>query len=132
YMRDAFTAAADTPYELTIVSSTAVTPELVANHEVIIVNDAPRLPDKVRDKMDELRKTGVGQLIILGDNADTSWWNGYAKLPVKASQKIFVNKDRGRPSVSLTTYDRNHPIFKPFEKRTKVALNSAQFNAYVS
>jgi hypothetical protein len=82
--------------------------------------------------MDELRKTGQGQLIILGENSESGWWNAYAKLPVKVEQKIFVEQDRGKPSVSITTYDRNHAIFKPFEKSTRVALNSAQFNAYVN
>src|SRR5206468_1202590 len=55
-----------------------------------------------------------------------------AKPPVKPSQWIFVPKDRGRPSVSLTTYDQNHYIFKPFAKSTRVALNSAQFIGYRS
>ena len=117
---------------MTIVTGSAVTPEEVGKHEVVIINDVPRLPDKVREKMDELRKTGQGQLIILGENAEIAWWNTYAKLPVKAIQRIFVPKDRGRPSVSLTTYDQNHSIFKPFKTSTRVALNSAQFFAYVN
>jgi hypothetical protein len=68
----------------------------------------------------------------LGENAETGWWNSYAKLPVKPLQRIFVAHDRGRPFVSLTTYDRNHAIFKPFEKSTRVTLNSAQFTAYLN
>ena len=82
--------------------------------------------------MDELRKTGQGQLIILAKNAEMSWWNTYDKLPVKAAQRIFVPKDRGRPSVAMTTYDQNHAIFKPFKTSTRVALNSAQFFAYMN
>jgi hypothetical protein len=114
------------------LTASAVTPEEIAKHEVVIINDVPRLPDKVTAKMDELRKTGQGQLVILAENAEIAWWNSYAKLPVKAVQRIFVPKDRGRPSVSLTTYDQNHSIFKPFKTSTKVALNSAQFNAYMN
>ena len=132
YLRQAYTSTAELPFEVTIVTGSAVTPEEVGKHEVVIINDVPRLPDKVREKMDELRKTGQGQLIILGENAEIAWWNSYAKLPVKAIQRIFVPKDRGRPSVSLTTYDQNHSIFKPFKTSTRVALNSAQFFAYVN
>ncbi|PYS39297.1 MAG: hypothetical protein DMG14_14510 [Acidobacteria bacterium] len=132
YLRQAYTSTAELPFEVTIVTGSAVTPEEVGKHEVVIINDVPRLPDKVREKMDELRKTGQGQLIILGENAEIAWWNTYAKLPVKAIQRIFVPKDRGRPSVSLTTYDQNHSIFKPFKTSTRVALNSAQFFAYVN
>src|SRR5207244_9165052 len=106
--------------------------EEVSSHEVVVINDVPRLPDKVRDRLDEVRKTGQGQLIILGENAEAGWWNSYAKFPVKTGPRIFVAKDRGRPSVALTTYDRNHSIFKPFEKSTRVVLNSAQFFAYMS
>ena len=132
YLRQAYTSTADLPYEVTTLTASAVTPDEIAKHEVVIINDAPRLPDKVTEKMDELRKTGQGQLVILAENAEIAWWNSYAKLPVKAVQRIFVPKDRGRPSVSLTTYDQNHNIFKPFKTSTKVALNSAQFNAYMN
>jgi len=120
------------PFEVSVLPASALTPEEASNHEVVVINDVPRLPDKVRDRLDELRKTGQGQLIILGENADAGWWNSYAKFPVKAGQRIFVAKDRGRPSVAVTTYDRNHSIFKPFEKSTRVVLNSAQFFAYMN
>src|SRR5215510_5002073 len=130
YLRQAYTSTAELPFEVTAMTASAVTPEDIGKHEVVIINDVPRLPDKVPAKMDELRKTGQGQLIILGENADIGWWNGYAKLPVKVTQWILVTKDRGRPSVALTTYDRNHTIFKPFKTSTRVALNSAQFFGY--
>ncbi len=132
YLRQAYTSSADLPFEVTAVAAPSVTPDEIAKHEVVIINDVPRLPDKVREKMDDLRKTGQGQLVILGENSELSWWNSYAKLPVKATQRIFVNKDRGKPSVSLTTYDRNHFIFKPFETSTRVALSSSQFFAYTN
>src|SRR4029078_7046338 len=115
YLRQAFTSTAELPYEVSIVAASAITPEEVAKHEVVIINDLPRLPNSVRQKLDELRKTGQGQLVILGENAEISWWNAYAKTPVKPVQRIFVPKDRGRPSVSMTTYDQNHSIFKPFK-----------------
>jgi hypothetical protein len=132
FLKQAFTASAELPFEVTTVTESAITPEELAKHEVVIINDVPRLPDKVRDKMDDLRKTGQGQLVILGENSDIGWWDSYAKLPVKPVQRIFVAHDRGRPYVALTTYDRNHPIFKLFEKSTRVALNSAQFSVYMN
>jgi Aerotolerance regulator N-terminal/von Willebrand factor type A domain len=132
YLRQAYTSTAELPFEVTTTTASAVSPEEVAKYEVVIINDVPRLPDKVRDKMDELRKTGQGQLIILAENAEISWWNSYAKLPVKAIQRIFVPKDRGKPAVALTTYDQNHTIFKPFKTSTRVALNSVQFFAYMN
>jgi hypothetical protein len=132
YLKQAYTASAELPFEVTNVTASAITPEELAKHEVVIINDVPRLPDKVRDKMDDLRKTGQGQLVILGENSEIGWWGSYAKLPVKPLQRIFVAHDRGRPFVALTTYDRNHPIFKTFEKSTRVALNSAQFSVYMN
>ena len=131
YLRQAYTSAPELPYEVTIMPASAVSPEEIAKHEVLVINDAARLQDKVRERMDDMRKAGQGQIVILGKNSDAGWWNGYAKLPVKVGKQIFVAKDRGRPSVSLTTYDRNHSIFLPFEKSTKLALNSAQFFVYV-
>src|SRR5438876_9221492 len=132
YLRQAYTSSPDLPFEVSVLNASALTPEEVSNHEVVVINDVPRLPDKLRDRLDDLRKTGQGQLIILGENAEAGWWNSYAKFPVKAGPRIFVAKDRGRPSVALTTYDRNHSIFKPFEKSTRVVLNSAQFFAYMN
>lgn len=132
FLRQAYTSSADLPYAVSVVQLQNVTGDEIAKHEVVVVNDVPRLPDKIRDRLDELRKTGQGQLVVLGDNTDIGWWNSYTKLPVKVNRKIFVAKDRGRPSVSLTTYDHNHNIFKPFETSTKLALNSAQFFAYVA
>ncbi len=132
YLRQAFTSAPDLEFAVNIMNVQAVTPEEIAKHEVVVVNDVPRLPDKVRDKMDELRKLGKGQLIILGESSEIGWWSNYAKLPVKPVQRIFVAKDRGRPSVSMTTYDRNHAIFGPFAKSTRMALNSAEFFAYTN
>src|SRR5215467_11384252 len=62
YLKQAYTSTADLPFEITTVTASAITPEeLSKQHEVVIINDVPRLPDKVRDKMDELRKTGQGQ-----------------------------------------------------------------------
>src|SRR2546427_674755 len=85
YLRQAYTSTADLPFEVTIVPVSSVTPEEVARHEVVVINDVPRLPDKVREKLDDLRKTGQGQLVILGENSEIGWWNGYAKFPLKPS-----------------------------------------------
>jgi len=132
YLRQAFTSTPDLPFEVTTMPVSSITSDEIGKHEIVVINDVPRLPDGVRDKMDELRKSGKGQLVILGANSEMSWWSNYAKLPVKPVQRIFVPNDRGRPSVSLTTYDQNHSIFKPFRTSTRVALNSAQYSAYVS
>jgi Mg-chelatase subunit ChlD len=131
FLRQAYTSSPDLPYAVTVIQLQNATPEELGKHDVVVLNDVPRLSDGLRNRLDEQRKTGQGQLVILGKNADTGWWNSYAKLPVKTTQKIFVAKDRGRPSVALTSYDHNHSIFKPFETSTKLALNSAQFFAYV-
>src|SRR5262249_54502082 len=77
YLRQAYPASEELPFELRTITESAVSPDGIGKHEVLIINDVPRLADKVRDKMDELRKTGQGQLIILGENADISWWNTY-------------------------------------------------------
>ena len=82
----------------------------------------PTPDDRIRDRMNELRKSGQGQIVILGANADLGWWNGVTNLPVKLTQKIYVDKDRGKYAYSLTTYDRNHAIFKSFEKSSTLNL----------
>src|SRR5438552_2954585 len=61
YLRQAYTSSPDLPFEVSVLNASAVTPEEVAKHEVVVINDVPRLPDKVRDRLGELRKTGQGQ-----------------------------------------------------------------------
>src|SRR5256712_14062730 len=92
YLRQAYTSSPDLPFEVSVLPASAVTPEEVTNHEVVVINDVPRLPDKVRDRLDDLRKTGQGQLIILAENAETGWWNSQAKFPVKPGPRLVVPK----------------------------------------
>src|SRR5262249_13824760 len=104
--------------------------EQLGAEQVVIINDAPRLPDRVRDRLAELRKGGQGQLVILGENADLSWWSSFPGIPAKPNQKVFVQKDRGKPYYSVTTVNRNHAIFKPVQNSATFSLGAAQFNAY--
>ena len=69
FLRQAYTSSADLPFEVNIMQAASVTPEEIARHEVVVVNDVARLSDKVRERLDEMRKTGQGQLMILGENS---------------------------------------------------------------
>ncbi len=130
YLSHVYSSSVDLPFDLQIVPVESLTPEELGGRDVVVINDVPRLSDRARDRLNELRKGGQGQIVILGPNVDMNWWNSFAGLPVKITQKIFVSKDRGKDSFSLTTYDRNHSIFKPFEKSSTLTLASAQFFAY--
>jgi len=81
--------------------------------------------------MTELRKSGQqGQFVILGEYADLTWWGNYDALPVKPLQKITATRNLGKPSVVMTSFDRNHGIFKKFQNSAKFTLSTAQFYAY--
>jgi len=131
YLQQAYSSAEELSFETKRTVIENLTPEELGTYNIIVINDVTRLPDRVRDRLNELRKSGQGQIVILGTNADVGWWNSFTTLPVKLTQKIYVNKDRGRYSYSLTTYDRNHAIFKSFERSSALTLNTAQFFAYV-
>jgi hypothetical protein len=131
YLQQVYSSALELPFEMKRIPVEQLTPEELGNHNVIVLNDVPRLSDRARDRLNELRKTGQGQLVLLSGSADIGWWNAFAALPVKVTQKIIVNKDRGRFSFALTTYDRNHAIFKSFEKSSTMTLGTAQFFSYV-
>jgi hypothetical protein len=130
-LRTALTASETLPFLVASVPAGQITPAELAKHQVIIVNDVPRLNDAVWKRMDELRKTGQGQLVILAQNADLSWWAGRESLPVKPTRQVIVRQDRGQPFVSVTNYDHNHVVFKPFESSAKLTLSLAEFFAYV-
>lgn len=131
YLKQVFSSTMDLPFDMKTIPVDQLTAAELGSHNVVVINDIPRLPDALRDRMNELRKGGQGQIVILGTSADVGWWNGYTNFPLKITQRIYVNKDRGKFSYSMTSYDRNHPIFKSFEKSSTLTLGSAQFFAYV-
>jgi hypothetical protein len=129
-LKTVFTAGADLPFNVRVAQAQAVTPEHLNGNDVVIFNDVPRLTDGVRDRMVQLRKTGQGQLVVLANYAELGWWTKVPGFPIKSAQKIDVLKDRGKLSVLLTSYDKNHGIFKPFQTAANFSLNSAQFFKY--
>ncbi|HEX4998544.1 MAG TPA: BatA domain-containing protein [Terriglobia bacterium] len=130
-LRTALTASDTLPFQVAAVPAGQLTPEELVNHQVVIINDVPRLNDAVWKRMEELRKTGQGQFVILAQNAKMDWWGAQASFPVKPTRQIIVRQDRGQPFVSVTNYDRNHSIFKPFEKSAKLTMSVAEFFAYI-
>jgi hypothetical protein len=130
HLKAAFTAAPDLPFNVKVGNAAAVSIEELGSQDIVIFNDVMRLTDPVRDRMIQARKTGQGQLVILGSNADLGWWRDIPGFPVKPLQKIDASKDRGKTSVYLTSYNRNHGIFKPFQSGSSLTLNTAQFFNY--
>jgi len=130
YLKQAFTASNDLPFAVNVEAEQNVNVDRLGEQNVIIINDVPRLNDRLRDRLNQLRKGGQGQLVIMGPNADLNWWSGLAGFPVKATQKINVSKDRGRQAYSVTTVNRTHNIFKPFQNSSAFALSAAQFFGY--
>ena len=131
-LRQAFSSGgSELPYAVQVIPAASLTVDELGKHAVVIFNDVARLSTNITARMDELRKTSQGQFVILAENADLEWWSGYAKLPVKPTRRIFVQKDRGRPSMAITSFERNHSIFKPFETSSNFAINTAQFLAFV-
>ena len=131
YLKSAFASSTDLPMEVTVATADSVKAEDLPLYSIVLINDVPKLSDRVRDRLTELRKTGQqGQFVILGEYADLSWWGSYAPLPVKPLQKITATRNLGKPSVVMTSFDRNHGIFKKFQNSAKFTLSTAQFYAY--
>src|SRR4030095_4919389 len=121
----------DLPFSVKTGNASNVTVEELGSPDIVIFNDVPRLSDAVRDRMVQARKAGQGQFVILGTNADLGWWGSVPGLPVKPVRKVDVAAtERGKSVVYLTSFDKNHGIFKPFQSTTRLALNTAQFNPY--
>jgi hypothetical protein len=54
-----------------------------------------------------------------------------AGFPAKPGRSVDVAKERGKTVVYLTSYDRNHGIFKRFQGSSRLGLNTAQFFHYI-
>jgi hypothetical protein len=131
FLQQALTSAPDLPFDVTTTRVNNLNPDQLENYEVVILNDVPRLSAPIKTRLDEMRAGGQGQLVFLGDNIDLDWWNGFEALPVRLSDKVFVERDRDQAFYSLTSYDRNHEIFVPLEQTTRLTLNTARFFAYL-
>ena len=129
HLRAAFTAAPDLPFNVRVGNASAITVEDLGSPDIVIFNDVPRLADAVRDRMVQARKAGQGQLVVLGANADLAFWGAVAGFPAKPVRKVDVAADRGTV-VYLTSYDKNHGIFKPFQATSRLGLNTAKFLKY--
>jgi len=131
YLRLAFAASTDLPIDTTVISASSVRPEDLAQYKMVVINDVPSLSNAVRDRLAELRKTGQGQFVVLGQNSDLCWWANFPGLPVKPIRKITTNSELGRPSLSITTFDRNHGLFKRFRNSANFTLSTASFYRFV-
>lgn len=132
FLEQAFTSSPELPFDVRTMAASAATPDEVARHEIVIVDDVPRLTEAVASRLAQTRKGGQGQWVILGESADLGWWGSVRGFPVKPLQKVFTAKDRNRAGVSLTSYDRGHPIFRTFEGSSRLTLQTAQFFAFVN
>jgi hypothetical protein len=131
HLKAAFSATPDLPFTVKVANASAVTVEDMGAQDIIIFNDVPRLSDAARDRMVQARKASQGQFVILGPNADLAWWGAVEGFPAKPVRKVDVAAERGRTVVYLTSYDKNHGIFKPFQGSSRLGLNTAQFSHYV-
>ncbi len=130
YLQGVFAASTELPMEVSLATANDVHADDLPNYKVVVINDVPRLPDAVRNRLNELHKTGQGQLVILGEYSDLNWWSNYPSLPVKPVEKLLANQNLGRPVISMTSFDRNHAIFKKFQSAAKFTLSTAQFFGY--
>ncbi len=127
YLRKVFAASTDLPIEVAVANASGVRPEDLQQYKVVVINDVPSLSNAVRDRLVELRKTGQGQFVVLGQYADLGWWASFPGLPVKPVRKITAVNELGRTSVSITSFDRNHGMFKKFRNSATFTLSTALF-----
>ena len=130
HLKAALTAGEDLPFGVKVGNASAVTIEELGSQDIVIFNDVPRLSDAVRSRMIDARKSGQGQLVVLGREADLKWWEAVDGFPAKPVRKVDVSTERGKTVVYLTSYDKNHGIFKPFQGTSRLGLNTAQFFSY--
>ena len=130
FLEQAFSSAPDLPFAVEIRRANDLTPADIEEFQVVIINDVPRLSDALRNKLDEMRAMGQGQLVFLGENADVGWWNTFESLPVRLGDKVFVENDRDRPFYSLTSYEQSHEVFSELERGARLTLNTARFFAF--
>jgi hypothetical protein len=130
YLQGVFAASTELPMEVSLANANDLHADDLPMYDIVVINDVTRLSDAIRNRLIDLHKTGQGQMVILGEYADLNWWNNYAGMPVKLGEKILASRSLGRPSVSMTTFDRNHGIFKKFQNSAKFTLSTAQFFSY--
>lgn len=131
FLETAFRSDENFPFVVERARADQVSPTRTEQAKVVVINDVARLSDALRTALNRGREAGQGQLVILAENAESSWWNTFEELPARMGQKVFVQRDRDQPFYSLTRWDRGHEIFSALESGgARFSLNTAQFHAF--
>ena len=117
--------------EVSVANADSLHADDLPTYNVVFINDVPRLSRRCRaTACGSAQDRTAGAICHSWRICGSGLVEQLCRLPVKPIQKITATRNLGKPSVSITSFDRNHGIFKKFQNSANFTLNTAQFFAY--
>jgi hypothetical protein len=129
YLRRALALGDRPPFQTDVRELSAVTADLIAGYDVVLLNDAPFPAGAAGRRLAERVNAGTGLIVVLGDRSDPRRWpaEGVALLPGNAGALIDRTADNGG---RLGTVDRSHPAFSAFAGARTGDFSATRFLRY--
>ncbi|MEE2644727.1 MAG: BatA domain-containing protein [Myxococcota bacterium] len=111
--------------------------ESLADRDVIILANLPRVSDALADQLSDFVKAGGGLWLTMGSRVNVDQWN--QSLSSLLPQRLRGQRRAGDASARLerrraatpTVFKGDHPIFSPFTAPNQSTLRQAQIREYM-
>ncbi len=124
YLQSALTTGENLPFTFTVKSAGAIDPADVANHALIILNDAGTLTGALLDAVTKYVEAGGALIIATGPHTKAESFNqAYARI-APATLRDAVQLQRGE-SIAITDVKLAHPVFEIFRGGGRLAAARA-------
>ena len=129
YLRRALALGDRPPFQTDVRELSAVTADLLAGYDVVLLNDAPFPAGAAGRRLAERVNAGMGLIAVLGDRSDPRRWpaEGVALLPGEAGALTDRTADNGG---RLGTVERSHPVFTAFAGARTGDFSATRFLRY--
>ncbi len=103
------------------------------NADVVVLLDAPRLPDPTLEQLSRFRANGGGVLIVMGERIDARLYNSAIFPRLGGIELLGLQGDPNRPESyrSLRVAATGHPIFDGFPAAGGAAITQARFRRLI-
>jgi hypothetical protein len=113
------------PFKADVQVPSRVTPALLENRSVIVLNDATSLSTSTAEQLSRFVNQGGGLLVALGER------NAFAGEAPLLPGKVGSPVDRSRSTGGTLGYlDSSHPVFEPFKEARNGNFTAARFFQY--
>ncbi|HEX8190887.1 MAG TPA: hypothetical protein VF586_21185, partial [Pyrinomonadaceae bacterium] len=115
HLRSALAAGGDLPFTFDVRGASAVNPDSIAEHSLVILNDAGLAPGALSEAVERFVESGGRLVIAAGPHTKAESFNRALGRVAPATLTEAVQLQRGE-SVRMTAVKSSHPVFEVFNE----------------